>query len=300
MGSRWDITLVGPDSVSTANHIDTVITEVTRIENLISDWRPETQISQVNRYAGIHPVKVDKEVLELTQRALQLSVLTNGAFDISFASMDRIWKSDGSMLAMPSAEDIKKSVAKVGYRNIIIDTLNSTIFLKLEGMKIGFGALGEGYAADKCREMMLKKGIIAGIINGSGDMNTWGKQPDGKDWTVGLTNPQNKKKLLAVIPLHEGAVVTSGSYEKFVMFNGKRYAHIIDPLTGYPATGLSSVTVFGPSAEKANGFSTSMMVLGKDAALKFIQQFPEYRYILIADNGKVFSSPQLKLNRYKL
>jgi len=300
MGSRWDITLVGADSVSIAQHIDSVITEVTRIENLISDWRPETQISQVNRYAGIRPVKVDKEVLELTKRALQLSVLTNGAFDVSFASMDRIWKFDGSMTAMPSAEDIKKSVSKVGYRNIILDTLNSTIFLKLEGMKIGFGALGEGYAADKCREMMLQKGIRAGIINGSGDMNTWGKQPNGKDWTVGLTNPRNKKKLLAVIPLHEGAVVTSGSYEKFVMFNGKRYAHIIDPLTGYPATGLSSVTVFGPSAEKANGFSTSMMVLGKDAALKFIQQFADYSYIIIGDNGKVFSSPQLKLNKYKL
>ena len=254
----------------------------------------------MNRYAGIRPVKVDKEVLELTKRALQLSVLTNGAFDVSFASMDRIWKFDGSMTAMPSAEDIKKSVSKVGYRNIILDTLNSTIFLKLEGMKIGFGALGEGYAADKCREMMLQKGIRAGIINGSGDMNTWGKQPNGKDWTVGLTNPRNKKKLLAVIPLHEGAVVTSGSYEKFVMFNGKRYAHIIDPLTGYPATGLSSVTVFGPSAEKANGFSTSMMVLGKDAALKFIQQFADYSYIIIGDNGKVFSSPQLKLNKYKL
>ena len=300
MGSRWDITLVGADSVSIAQHIDSVITEVTRIENLISDWRPETQISQVNRYAGIRPVKVDKEVLELTKRALQLSVLTNGAFDVSFASMDRIWKFDGSMTAMPSAEDIKKSVSKVGYRNIILDTLNSTIFLKLEGMRIGFGALGEGYAADKCREMMLQKGIRAGIINGSGDMNTWGKQPNGKDWTVGLTNPRNKKKLLAVIPLHEGAVVTSGSYEKFVMFNGKRYAHIIDPLTGYPATGLSSVTVFGPSAEKANGFSTSMMVLGKDAALKFIQQFADYSYIIIGDNGKVFSSPQLKLNKYKL
>jgi thiamine biosynthesis lipoprotein len=147
MGSRWDITIVAKDSLSAENHIDTVIKEVSRIEYLISDWKPQTQVSQVNQNAGIRPVKVDREVFELTRRALYLSKITGGAFDISFAAMDRIWKFDGSMSEMPTPAAIKRSVEKVGYNNIILDSIHSTIYLKLKGMKIGFGALGEGYAA---------------------------------------------------------------------------------------------------------------------------------------------------------
>lgn len=300
MGSRWGITLSGPDTLSTQQNIDTVIAEVTRIENLISDWRPETQVSQVNKNAGIRPVKVDREVFQLTQRAMELSRLTGGAFDISFAAMDRIWKFDGSMKEMPSAALIKQSVEKVGYQNIILDSINCTVFLKNKGMKIGFGALGEGYAADKCRDMMLARGIMSGLVNGSGDISAWGKQPDGSDWTIGITNPMREDKLIAIVPLQQGAVVTSGSYEKYVSFNGKRYSHIINPVTGYPATGLCSVTVFGPSAEMANGFSTSMMVLGQDAALNFIKKFPEYHYLLITDKGQIISSPELNFRKHKL
>lgn len=299
MGSRFDITIVASDSLTAENYIDTVISEVTRIEYLISDWKPQTQISRVNSNAGIKPVKVDKEVFALTQRAIHFSEITNGAFDISFAAMDKIWKFDGSMTEMPSPEAIKKSVEKVGYKNIILDSVNSTIFLKLPGMKIGFGALGEGYAADKCRDMMLAKGIKAGIVNGSGDMSTWGKKPDGSDWNIGITNPFQDNELFTVVPLREGSVTTSGSYEKYVVFNGKRYSHIINPATGYPSTGLCSVTVFGPGTETANGFSTSLMVLGKDAGLKLIEKYPAYSCIMITDEGKVITSKNFHLKKLK-
>jgi len=299
MGGRFDITIVAKDSVEAEMNIDTVIGEITRIENLISDWKPASQISQVNENAGIRPVRVDHEVFELTKRALELSRLTSGAFDISFAAMDRIWKFDGSMTEMPAPEVIKKSVEKVGYQNIILDEERSTIFLKNKGMKIGFGALGEGYAADQCRDMMMARGINAGIVNGSGDMSTWGKQPDGKDWMIGINDPIHRDKIFAVIPLRQGAVVTSGNYEKFVVFNGKRYSHIINPATGYPATGLSSVTIFGPSAEKANGFSTSLMVMGQKAGLELINRFPEFRCMMITDNGKVFTSKNFDNSSYK-
>ncbi len=295
MGGRFDITIVAKDSATAEMHIDTVIHEISRIENLISDWIPASQVSQVNAQAGIRPVQVDREVFELTERALELSRLTDGAFDISFAAMERIWKFDGSMTAMPSPEAVKKSVAKVVYKNIILDEEHSTIFLKMAGMKIGFGALGEGYAADKCRDMMLQRGIKAGIVNGSGDMSVWGKQPDGTDWIIGINDPMHSGELFAVLPIRQGAVVTSGSYEKFVILDGKRYAHIINPATGYPATGLTSVTVFGPSAERANGFSTSLMVMGKDAGLAFISRFPAFSCLMIADDGKVFSSKNLDL-----
>lgn len=299
MGGRFDITIVGNDSLTAEKNIDVVIAEISRIENLISDWKSDSQISEVNRNAGVQPVKVDREVFELTQRALRFSEVTNGGFDISFAAMDRIWKFDGSMTEMPSEEAIKKSVEKVGYKNIVLDSANTTIFLKLKGMKIGFGALGEGYATDKCRKMMIDKGIEAGIINGSGDMSTWGKQPNGKAWNIGITNPFRPEKLLAVVPLTQEAVTTSGSYEKFVVLDGKRYSHIINPATGYPATGLCSVTVFGPDAETANGLSTSLMVLGTDAGLKLLQQFPEYSCIMITDSGKVIKSKNFRVKKFK-
>lgn len=290
MGGRFDISIVAKDSLTAEQNINEVIAEITRIENLISDWKPDSQVSQVNQNAGIKPIKVDREVFELTQRAIKLSQITNGGFDVSFAAMDRIWKFDGSMTEMPSAEAIKKSVEKVGYKNIILDSVESTIFLKLKGMKIGFGALGEGYATDKCRTMMIEKGMQAGIINGSGDMSTWGKQPNGQPWKIGITNPFKPEKVLAVVPLNQGAVTTSGSYEKFVVFNGKRYSHIINPATGYPATGLCSVTVFGPNAETANGLSTSLMVLGQKEGFLLLQKFPDYSCVMITDNGKVIKS----------
>lgn len=299
MGSRFDITVVANETTEADAYIDTAITEITRIENLISEWRPQTQVSAINKHAGISPVKVDRELLQLTERALYFSKITDGAFDISFAAMDKIWKFDDSMTEMPSTEAVKKSVEKVGYKNIIVDTLASTIFLKLPGMKIGFGSIGKGYAADKAKALLIEKGVKAGIINASGDMNTWGTQANGKPWTVGITNPMNKNKVFAVFPLQETAIVTSGSYEKFVVLNGTRYSHIINPKTGYPATGVSSVTVMGASAEMANGFSTSIMVLGKDNGLKFIEQFPEYKCIIVTDKGKKYSSKNVNLKKLK-
>ncbi|RZK11024.1 MAG: FAD:protein FMN transferase, partial [Flavobacterium sp.] len=260
MGSRFDITIVAKDVPTAEAYIDSSIIEISRIENLISDWIPESQVSEINKNAGIKAVKVDAELIELTKRAIQFSEMTKGAFDISFAAADRIWKFDGSMTSVPSAEVISESVKKIGYKNIIINEKESTIFLKFPGMKIGFGATGKGYAADKTKELMISKGVDAGIINASGDLNTWGKQPNGDNWIIGITNPMKEDALFAAFELSGTAVVTSGNYQKFVMIDNKRYSHIIDPRTGYPSSGLLSVTIFAESAEKANGISTAIMV----------------------------------------
>lgn len=297
MGSRFDITIVAKDKQTANKYIDSSIIEITRIENLISEWIPSTQVSQINRNAGIKPVKVDKELFDLTQRAIGFSKLTDGAFDISFAAADKIWKFDGSMTEMPSAEAVKESVAKIGYENIVLDPENLTVFLKLPGMKIGFGATGKGYAADKTKALMQSNGIKAGIINASGDMNSWGKQPNGKNWTLGITDPANPGDVLAVLPL-KNAVVTSGNYEKFVTIDHKRYSHIIDPRTGYPANGLVSVTVFSESAETANGFSTAIMVLGKDAGLKLIDKTPGLSAVIIDENQKIWFSKNLNIRKH--
>jgi thiamine biosynthesis lipoprotein len=297
MGSRFDVTVVANDSIDGNKYIDTAVAEITRIEKLISSWDANSQTSDINRNAGIKPVKVDSELYQLIERAIGISKLTDGAFDISYASMDRIWKFDGTMTEMPTEEEITASVSKVGYQNIILNKENSTVFLKLEGMKIGFGAIGKGYAADKAKDLLISKGVPSGIVNASGDMNTWGKQPNGSEWKVAITNPMNKNKVFALLPITDGAVVTSGNYEKFVNFNGTRYTHIIDPRSGYPSSGIISVTVFAPKAELADALATSVFVMGKEAGLDRINQLPKIECIIIDDKGNITKSKNIELDK---
>lgn len=299
LGSPFEITVVAKDSLEAIEFEDLAVDEVKRIENLISDWIPTTPLSEINKNAGIKPVKVPQELLDLIERSIKISKLTDGAFDISYASMDKIWKFDGSMKAIPSSEAIKKSVAKVGYQNIIIDKEQQTVFLKLEGMKLGMGGIGQGYIADKIKALLFDKGCVAGLVNVSGDISTWGKQPDGKPWKVGIKNPMNKNKIFATFPLEDTAVETSGSYEKYVTFNGKRYSHIIDTRTGYPATGLISVSVFAKTTELADALATGVFVLGKEVGMDLVNQLPGIGCIMVDEEGKVITSKNIDIKNYQ-
>lgn len=299
LGSPFEITLVGKDTLEVNKNIDIGVAEVRRIENLISDWIPTTPISEINRNAGIKPIKVSDELYNLVDRALKISMITDGAFDISYASMDKIWKFDGSMKEMPTEAAIRESVSKVGYKNVILDKKNSTIFLKLSGMKLGLGGIGQGYIADMVTILLKSKGVVSGIINVSGDISTWGKQPNGQQWKVGIKNPMNKNKIFAMFPLEDSAVETSGSYEKYVVFNGIRYSHIIDTRTGYPAQGLVSVSVFAKTTEVADALATGVFVLGKEKGMALVNKLPGIGCIMVDDKGKVYSSDNIDLKKYK-
>lgn len=299
LGSPLEITVVAKDTIQGNQYIDLAITEVKRIEYLISDWIPSTQISQVNKNAGSKPVKVDKEVFDLVGRAIKVSQITSGAFDISYASMDKIWKFDGSMKAMPTEEAIKKSVSKIGYKNIILDSKEQTIFLKNEGMKLGLGGIGQGYIADKVKELLFSKGCTSGIVNVSGDINAWGRQQDGNPWTVGIVNPLNKNKVFATFPLEDSAVETSGNYEKYVIFNGIRYSHIIDPRTGYPAQGVVSVSVFAKQTEIADALATGIFVMGVEVGIDLVNQLKGVECIMVDDKGKIHSSKGIDIKKFQ-
>jgi FAD:protein FMN transferase len=299
LGSPFEITAVAIDTVKANEYIDLAVAEVKRIENLISDWIPTTQISEINRNAGIKPVKVDAEVFQLVERAIKISQITSGAFDISYASMDKIWKFDGSMKEMPTEQAIKKSVAKIGYQNIILDKKEQTIFLKLQGMKLGLGGIGQGYIADKVKDLLYSKSCLSGIVNVSGDINAWGKQPDGKPWTIAIVNPLNKNKVFATFPLIDNAVETSGSYEKYVIFNGIRYSHIIDPRTGYPAMGVVSVSVFAKQTEIADALATGIFVLGVEVGLNLVNQLKGIECIIVDDKGKIHSSKGIDIKKFE-
>ncbi len=299
MGSRFDITVVASNETEGNQYIDLAVAEITRIEKMISSWDSLSETAEIIRNAGIKPVKVDKELFDLIARSIKISELTSGAFDISYASMDKIWKYDGSMKKLPTEDEVASSVIKVGYKNIILDAQNQTVFLKKEGMKIGFGAIGKGYAADKAKQLLISTGVTAGIMNASGDLTTWGNQPDGTPWMVGITNPLNKDKVFSWFPLDQNAVVTSGSYEKFVEFKGKKYTHIIDPRTGWPASGLASVTIFAPKAELADALATSVFVMGRETGIDFVNQLPGVECVIVDDQGKIYESENIKLNSTK-
>ena len=298
LGSPFEITVVAKDSLEGNHFIDLAISEVKRIENQISDWIPTTQISLVNKNAGIQAVKVDSEVFDLVTRAIKISEITDGAFDISYASMDKIWKFDGSMKTMPTEEAIKKSVAKIGYKNIILNQQDQSIFLKFVGMKLGLGGIGQGYIADKVKDKLLSNGCLSGIVNVSGDINAWGKQSNQKPWTVGIVNPMNKNKVFATFPLENSSVETSGNYEKYVMFNGIRYSHIIDPRTGYPAQGVVSVSVFAKQTEIADALATGIFVLGVEVGLDLVNQLKGIECIIVDDKGKIHSSKGIDIKKY--
>ena len=297
MGSDFEITVV-ENNTSNANYfIDLAIKEISRIESLISSWDKNSQTSLINNSAGIKPVQVDKELFDLIYRSIRISDLTQGAFDISYASMDKLWYFDREMKNLPTSQQIAESVSKVGFQNIVLDEKNRTVFLKLKGMKIGFGAIGKGYAADKAKDILIENNVQSGIINASGDLTAWGQKPSGDDWMVAVVNPLNKSKVFSWLPIKNSSIVTSGNYEKFFNIGGKSYSHIIDPRTGYPSEGILSVTIISENAELADALATSVFVLGTDIGIDMINQLKNVDCIIINSDNKIIKSDNIQINK---
>ena len=297
MGSDFQITIVEKDKLRAEFLINLCVSEITRIENLISSWRKSSETSLINSNAGIKPVKVKKELFDLISRSIKISEITQGSFDITYASLDEVWYFDRKMLSLPTKTDISNSVSKIGYENIILDRKNQTVFLKLRGMKIGFGAIGKGYAADKAKDILIKKNVKSGIINAGGDLTAWGKKPSGNDWMIAIVNPLNKNKVFSWLPINDKSIVTSGSYERFIKFNGKSYSHIIDPRSGYPIDGILSVTIIAEKAELADALATSVFVLGENVGLDLINQLPGVDCIIINDKNEIIKSKNIEINK---
>jgi len=300
MGCRFDITVIASNEAEGNTYIDIAAKEISRVENLISEWDSTTQISEVNRYAGVKPVKVDKEVFDLIVRSIKISELTDGAFDVTWAAMNHIWKFDGSMKRLPTQDEIATAIAKIGYKNILLNEKDLTVYLKLKGMRLGFGGIGKGYSADKSAALLKSMGVAGGLISASGDITAWGKQPDGRPWMIGITNPFNKDKIFAWFPFEGNSIGTSGDYENFVEFNGVRYTHIIDPRTGWPVHGIASVTIFGPNAELSTALTKAIFVMGKDIGINVIKQLKGIEYVVVDDHGKIYTSDKIKLDPVKL
>ncbi len=296
MGNRFEISVVADGETWAAERIGEAIEEIKRIEKLLTTFNDQSQTNLINQHAGIVPVKVDREVFDLIKRSLQISQLTQGAFDITYGSIDKkLWNFDKSMTALPDASAAKQLVRLINYRNVILDENNCTVFLKEKGMRIGFGGIGKGYAAERAKKIMQQSGVVSGIVNASGDLTAWGKQPDGNDWTIGIANPDSAGHTFSHLTITGMAIATSGNYEKFVLIDGKKYSHTIDPKTGLPVTGIKSVTIISPNAEIADAMATPVMIMGIKAGLDLIDQIKNIACIMIDDNNRVFTSKNIQL-----
>jgi len=295
MGSSFEITVVALDEDFAKESLAIAKKEIIRIENLISSWDQKSETSRINKNAGIGAVEVSKELFDLIFRAQQISKLSSGAFDLTFAAIDKLWNFDGRESEMPNPDALKASVFNIGYQLIELNEQSLTVFLPKKGMKIGFGAIGKGYAADSAKQLLVERGVLGGIINASGDMNTWGTKPDGSSWTIGIVNPMNNKKVFSWFSLEHNAVVTSGDYEKFTQINGRRYSHIIDPRTGIPSQGIVSCTIFAGKAELADAIATAIFVMGVESGLFLIDQLPDIEAILIDDSGIIHRSKNIEI-----
>jgi thiamine biosynthesis lipoprotein len=298
MGCNFEL-VASADQDSTAwEAINAGIKEITRIEALISSWDPQSQTSEINRMAGIRAVKVDKELYDLIYRSKKISVLTDGAFDISFASMDKVWQFDRKEQELPDSNIVQASRRRIDYSKIILNPKDTTVFLG-EGMKIGFGAIGKGYAANMAKQVMsLISGVKGGVVNASGDLLTWGESATGDGWKISISKPDNIKQPIAWLQADDMSVVTSGDYEKYFTSGGMRYAHIINPKTGYPTTGITSVTIICPDAELADALATSVFVMGVEKGMALVDQLNQVECIIIDNSGSLHQSKNLKLNYY--
>jgi thiamine biosynthesis lipoprotein len=293
MGNRFDIGVVSSVKEQAEQAIEKSIAEIKRIEALLTTFSDDSQTNQINQNAGIMPVKVDKEVYALIERAQRISKLTQGAFDLSYGSLDKsFWNFDQKMTQLPSAEQALKTVGLIDYRNIVLE--EGTVFLRDKGMRIGFGGIGKGYAADRAKQVLQEEGFENGVVNASGDMNAWGVREDGQSWKVGISNPDSPQEIMAEFDLQNAAVATSGNYEKFVWIDGVKYSHTIHPKTGFPIRGIKSVTVFAPFAELADALTTPIAVMGVEVGLDLINQMTGVACLIISDENVIYSSNAIR------
>ena len=298
MGNRFEISVVADDEVWAEARIDDAVAEIQRIEALLTTFSDNSQTNQINAQAGIAPVRVDSEVFELIRRSLRISELTQGAFDITYGSIDKsLWNFDTHMTSLPDPETARRMVCLINFRNVILNEIDGSVFLKEKGMRIGFGGIGKGCAAEMAKRLLQQKGVESGIVNASGDLTAWGNQPNGQPWTIGIADPNAKNQPFSFLNISNIAVATSGNYEKYALINGKKYSHTIDPKTGLPVSGIKSVTILSPNAEIADAMATPVTVMGVRVGLNLINQMQGMACIIIDDHDRVFTSKNIAVSR---
>jgi len=292
MGTDVTITVVAPTIEEGSAAIDAGMAELRRLDAMMSLYKDDSEITKVNRAAGMHPVKVSPEMIEVIEDAAVVSRLSGGVFDVTVGPLVVLWQMRLKAGKIPTDEEITRIRPLVNYRNIVLDRKASTIFLKKADMILDFGGI-KGYMADRTADVIRKRGITNAIIAVAGDIWVLGHREDGKPWRIGVQHPRQQNKTLAVLDLSDKYISTSGDYERFVIVEHKRYHHIIDPRTGKPSKGVISVTLIGNKGALIDPLAKAPFILGPEEGLKIVKNVGA-EAIIVDDQGKVYTTDGIK------
>lgn len=279
----FSVAVTGEDTEAVKTAVDAASSEILRVEQMMSTYIENSPISRVNRSAGTEPVSVPDELVRMIDEANDVSRRTEGKFDISFGAVGRLWDFKGVPPRLPDKTALAAARELVDFHSVVTDKDAHTVFLKKKGMSIGLGAIAKGYGVDRASAVLVAHGFTDFIMYGGGDIYISGNK-GGAPWRVGIQDPRNREKYFADFDMpSQGAVVTSGDYEKFFILDGRRFHHIIDPASGFPARGVVSVTIFAKSAALADALATGVFVLGIEKGMRLIESDPSLEGILVDD-----------------
>ncbi len=271
-----------------------VFAEIGRLEKLFSRSIEDSNVSKVNAAAGLNPVKVSQEVLHVTEQAVDYAELTEGSFDPTIAPLIDLWGFHGQEYRVPDQEELERLVPFVDYTAMDIDSDSSELFLPYNQMGLELGGIAKGFIVDQAMEILRKADVKHAFVNAGGDIGLLGQNPDGEPWRIGIANPKESDRIIAVLSLENCSVVTSGDYERSFKENGEKYHHILDPETGMPADELASVTIVADTTLIADVLSTAVFVLGPQKGLQLIEDLAEAEGVLITPDLDVLVTSGLK------
>jgi FAD:protein FMN transferase len=290
MGTRVSVDLWADDEIRGHELVVEVMNYYRHIDETMSTYKPESEISQVNAHAHEAPMRISEELFSLVQTSQEMSAASHGAFDITYESVGYLY--DFHAHQHPTNAEIKEHLPAVSYRHVVLDAAKRTIYFTVPGVRINLGGIAKGYVVQHAADMLRAKGVTNALLNAGGDTRVIGDRR-GQPWIVGIRNPRVKGELVTRLPLVDEAISTAGDYERFFEENGRRYHHVINPRTGEPTEGILTVTVMGPDGTITDGLDTAIFVLGVEEGMKLIKRYPDYETIIVESNGKVSYSSGL-------
>ena len=296
MGTELRLTAWTTDEAGAVNAFKEIVQEFDRLEGLLSNWRENSDVQRLNAAAGKHPVPVGTDFRDIVRTARQVSEWTGGKFDVTFGVMAGLWKFDYQNKdgTVPEHSEVVRRRSLVNYRDLEVNEDAGTAFLRREGMVVNLGGIGKGYAVDRARDILRKRGFHDFMIQFGGDMYAAGHHND-RPWRLGIQDPRGPAdRIFAAMDVSESTFSTSGDYERFFIKDGRRYHHILDPATGEPTQGRRSVTIMTDSATVADGLSTGIFILGPKAGMALIQRLPGVEGVIVTAKNEVLMSQGLE------
>jgi len=293
MDTHVDITLYHHSAQIAQTTIGEISAEIERLENILNRHMPGSDLQRINAAAGKEPVQVSRETVFVLERALEFAALSGGAFDPTIAPLLELWGfGGGGVPVVPAPEALARVRQLVDYRAVVLDKAKGTVFLPQAGMKLDLGGIAKGYIVDRAQEL-ARQSASASFVNAGGDISISGRKPTGDDWRIAVRDPHDPRRWLAIINMEGGSVTTSGDYERYFEAEGVRYHHILDPHTGMPAFGLSSVTIVAGDTLTADALATAVFVLGKEKGMALVERLPAVEAILVNSDGNMLVSSGL-------